>query len=66
MTIFHQVISVKTHHSIELISLDQLIQSVIDESHIQYGHVLVFSRHTTTALTVNENEERLLVDIQTY
>lgn len=26
----------------------------------------MFSRHTTTAIAINENEERLLVDIQHY
>ncbi|MGK7888156.1 MAG: secondary thiamine-phosphate synthase enzyme YjbQ [Leptolyngbyaceae cyanobacterium] len=66
MTVFHQVISIKTHQSIELVSVDELVQSVVNKSQIQFGHVLVFSRHTTTALTVNENEERLLVDIETY
>lgn len=66
MTVFYQVISVKTRHSIEVIDLNDSVQTVINKSQLQSGHVLVFSRHTTTALTVNENEARLLVDIETY
>ena len=33
---------------------------------VPQGQVVAFSCHTTTALTVNEAEERLLVDIKTY
>ncbi len=33
---------------------------------IQDGQVLLFSRHTTTALAINENEARLLEDIKVY
>ena len=30
------------------------------------GQVLIFSRHTTTALAINEYEERLLTDTKVY
>ena len=30
------------------------------------GQMYVFSRHTTTALVINENEERLLEDLKRY
>lgn len=66
MTILQKSLSIPTHRSIELISLNDLVQSVVTESGIQVGQVLVFSRHTTTALAVNEDEERLLVDIEVY
>ena len=66
MTIVHKLLSIETHRSIELINLNDHVQSVVTQSGIQTGQVLVFSRHTTTALAVNEYEERLLVDIETY
>ncbi|MEM9212795.1 MAG: secondary thiamine-phosphate synthase enzyme YjbQ [Cyanobacteria bacterium P01_F01_bin.150] len=66
MAIVHQVISIETHRSIELVDLSAQVQSVVSSSGIQSGQVLVFSRHTTTALAINEYEERLLVDIETY
>ncbi len=33
---------------------------------MQQGQVLVFSRHTTTALAINEDEERLLEDVKVF
>ena len=66
MTIVHKILEIETHRPIELINLDEHVQSVVTDSGIQTGQVLVFSRHTTTALAVNEYEERLLVDIETY
>lgn len=66
MTIVHKILSLPTHRSIELINLNEQVQAVVNASGIQSGQVLVFSRHTTTALAVNEYEERLLVDIEAY
>ena len=66
MTIVQKTLPIETHRPIELISLNDRIQSDVTHSGIQTGQVLVFSRHTTTALAVNEYEERLLVDIETY
>jgi secondary thiamine-phosphate synthase enzyme len=42
------------------------IKDILDFTDIQNGQVLVFSRHTTTAIAINEDEERLLEDIKTY
>lgn len=66
MVIVHHILSIETHRSIELINLNDPVQAVVTASGIQSGQVLVFSRHTTTALAVNEYEERLLIDIETY
>lgn len=55
-----------TQTDIEFHNLTDPIQQQVDQTGIQQGHVLVFSCHTTTALVVNEDEERLLVDIKTY
>jgi secondary thiamine-phosphate synthase enzyme len=38
----------------------------VSRSGIVDGFVTVTSRHTTTALTINENEERLLADIKNF
>ncbi|WP_339379211.1 secondary thiamine-phosphate synthase enzyme YjbQ [aff. Roholtiella sp. LEGE 12411] len=42
------------------------IQDFIASTSIKNGQVLVFSRHTTTALAVNENEARLLEDVKVF
>ncbi|MEM7065303.1 MAG: secondary thiamine-phosphate synthase enzyme YjbQ [Cyanobacteria bacterium P01_B01_bin.77] len=55
-----------TVDAIDILDITSAIQQQIDTTQITQGHVVVFSCHTTTAITVNENEERLLVDIKTY
>ncbi|BAY61603.1 hypothetical protein NIES22_16700 [Calothrix brevissima NIES-22] len=66
MTIIHQIIEIKTEQGINIRNITPQIQDVINSTSIQNGQALVFSRHTTTALTINENEERLLEDIKVF
>ncbi|MFE4104704.1 secondary thiamine-phosphate synthase enzyme YjbQ [Almyronema epifaneia] len=66
MPIHHQLLELQTTDALALYNLTPQVQAFVTASGIQNGHVLIFSRHTTTALVVNENEERLLEDIKTY
>ena len=45
-------------------TLDQLLDSVVRfvrESHVRNGCIIIYSRHTTAAIKVNENEPLLLM-----
>ncbi|MBX2862765.1 MAG: secondary thiamine-phosphate synthase enzyme YjbQ [Leptolyngbyaceae cyanobacterium MAG.088] len=55
-----------TTEAIDIVNITSAIQEKVKAAGVSQGHVVVFSCHTTTALTVNEDEERLLVDIKTY
>lgn len=66
MKAHHQFISLDTESGIHIIDITQQIQQLIQESGIKQGQLVVSSMHTTLALTVNEAEERLLVDIDNY
>jgi secondary thiamine-phosphate synthase enzyme len=66
MTITYHCLKLLTHDSIEIINLTPQVNALIQARSMQQGHVLISSRHTTTAVTVNEYEERLLDDIKTY
>lgn len=46
--------------------LTPIIQQLLDTSGLQYGAVTVVSRHTTTAITINERESRLAQDMASY
>jgi secondary thiamine-phosphate synthase enzyme len=61
-----RIVSLNTGQGITLHNLTPQICALLGESGISNGFVLVTSRHTTTALTINENEERLLVDVQRF
>ncbi|KAL3932715.1 MAG: hypothetical protein SGBAC_010720 [Bacillariaceae sp.] len=46
--------------------LTPTIQKMLEESDMQQGVVNVVSRHTTTAITINEREKRLAEDMEKY
>ncbi len=66
MTIAHHLLEVDTNPGISIYNLTPQIEALLATSAIQHGHVLVFSRHTTTALAINEYEERLLADLKAH
>lgn len=55
-----------TTEGMNLHNLDRVIHEQLQQSGIDNGFLIVTSRHTTTALTINEDEERLLEDINTF
>jgi secondary thiamine-phosphate synthase enzyme len=42
------------------------LQALVDQSGLSNGLLVAAGQHTTTALVVNENEERLLADIEAF
>ena len=55
-----------TADTIDILNITAAIQQQVAAAGVSQGHVVIFSCHTTTAVTVNEHEERLLADIKTY
>jgi secondary thiamine-phosphate synthase enzyme len=66
MPIINKLIEVETNSGINIYNITPEIQNLIASTAINNGQVLVFSRHTTTALAINENEERLLEDVKVF
>ena len=66
MPIKHEEITVETSPGIGIYNITPKIIKILESSPIKNGHITVFSRHTTTALAINENEERLLEDVKIY
>ncbi|BAY25799.1 hypothetical protein NIES2100_56070 [Calothrix sp. NIES-2100] len=66
MAIINQLIEIATDAGINIHNITPQIQDLINSTSIQNGQALIFSRHTTTALAINENEERLLEDIKVF
>jgi hypothetical protein len=63
MKIINQIINLETETGINIYNITPQIQEIIKTSGITQGQALIFSRHTTTALAINEDEERLLVEL---
>lgn len=66
MKIINEMIAIETHQNIDIYNITPTIQDILASTGIEHGQVLVFSRHTTTALAINEDEVRLLEDIKVY
>lgn len=66
MPIINKIIEIETEQGINIYNITPHINDFIASTSIKNGQVLVFSRHTTTALAINENEERLLEDIKVF
>jgi hypothetical protein len=62
----YEELSVPTLQGIHLTDITSLIQSIVDTSGMTEGQVAVLSRHTTTAITINEMEGRLVDDVRQY
>ncbi len=66
MQIKHEIIELETGEGICICDITPQITKLLDVTSIKTGQVLVFSRHTTTALAINENEVRLLEDVKAH
>ena len=66
MTIINRTITLETELGINIHNITSQVQEILEATSIKNGHVIVFVRHTTTALAINEYEVRLLKDIQVY
>ncbi|NET45655.1 secondary thiamine-phosphate synthase enzyme YjbQ [Okeania sp. SIO2B3] len=66
MSIQNEFLEIETTPGIEIYNITPQIIDVLNASGIKNGQVIVFSQHTTTALAINENEERLITDLKVY
>lgn len=66
MTLLNDTIELKTNAEIGIYDITDRLQSWLSSHRRLDGQVLVFTRHTTTALAVNEFEEQLLADVKKH
>jgi secondary thiamine-phosphate synthase enzyme len=66
MPIITKLLEIETTEGINIHNITSELEKIVVATGISNGQVLVFSRHTTTALAINEDEERLLEDIKVF
>jgi secondary thiamine-phosphate synthase enzyme len=66
LKIISSYIELATGEGIALYDLMPDIRNTVAKSEIKNGFVTVTSQHTTTAIAINENEERLVEDVKTF
>lgn len=57
-------IRVRTRCGTDFVDVTDRVQEVVEASGVREGTVLVFSRHTTAAVHINEHEPLLLQDLR--
>ena len=57
-------LSLETAEPLQFLDLTDLVAEIVEEAGIRHGLVNVQTRHTTTAIIINENEPLLLDDMK--
>jgi secondary thiamine-phosphate synthase enzyme len=60
----HVTIRLTTRHPTEFIDLTERLEELVADADVRFGILNVQTRHTTTAVVVNEHEPLLLADLQ--
>jgi len=58
------MLTVQTTRGIEFIDITDAVQEIVEDSGVLHGFVIVYSRHTTAAIRLNEHEPLLLRDME--
>jgi secondary thiamine-phosphate synthase enzyme len=63
---FTKCLNVRSTRAPEFIDITDLVVDVVVESKVESGIAVVFSRHTTAAIKINENEPLLIKDMEHF
>ena len=58
--------SVRTERAPQFVDITERVQELVEEMGVKQGIVTVFTRHTTAAIRINENEPLLLSDMEEF
>ncbi|MCX6178126.1 MAG: secondary thiamine-phosphate synthase enzyme YjbQ [Chlorobiales bacterium] len=61
-----KAIKVKTTRPIQIIDISAEVSMAVSSSELDAGQVTVISQHTTAYISINEKEDRLLEDMETF
>ena len=59
-------LKLESQKSPEFIDITQRVQECVADARVMQGFVVVYSRHTTAAIKINENEPLLLQDMEQF
>ena len=64
MRVLNDTIELQTNEGIGIDDITDRLQGWLSSNQLRDGQILVFTRHTTTAIAINEFEEQLVADIK--
>ena len=59
-------LKLESRKELEFIDITQKVQDCVSEAQVTNGFVVVYSKHTTAAIKINENEPLLLQDMEKF
>jgi len=66
VNVSHHTLRIQTEAPTSVHDLTPELHALIERAGVRAGWVIVASQHTTAAITINENEPRLLDDLQRF
>ena len=66
MTVFKKSIKLNSQSKFQIINITQSINEIVNDSNIEEGIIIIFSKHSTTAVCINEDETGLKEDFKTF
>jgi secondary thiamine-phosphate synthase enzyme len=61
-----QTLTFETGSSLEFIDITKKVRDIVKKSKTRHGIATVYTKHTTTAIRINENEKLLLSDLRNF
>ncbi len=61
-----EVLEIQTTKAPEFIDITEKVEKFVEDKDMENGALVVFSRHTTAAIRINENESLLLKDMADF
>jgi len=66
MKIFKDKLDLNSLKRTEILDISSKVQKVINDGEIANGIVNIYSKHSTSAIVINENEQGLLADFENF
>ncbi|ADB57453.1 secondary thiamine-phosphate synthase enzyme YjbQ [Archaeoglobus profundus] len=57
------MIEIKTSRRVEIVDITDKVREIVDKHSVRDGIAVVYTKHTTTAIIINENESGLKEDV---
>jgi len=64
MKFLSQTFAIQTEKGPQFVDITDKIMEVIQRSEVQNGFAIIFTKHTTAAIRINENEPSLIADME--
>ena len=66
MKIINSNIIIESFNKVEIVDISSKVEKIVSENKIEKGLVSIYSKHSTSAIVINENEDGLIEDFKNY